>query len=78
MRNDIDAGRRRGGRQRDPGVLLAAAAGLVAGLLALTRGGINYFGSVEVSGTQAQVLGWLSIAFSIVIFLVYLRGTKRN
>jgi hypothetical protein len=65
-------------RQRDFGALLAAVAGFLAGFLTLARGGANYFGLTQISGTQAQLFGWASIGFSIVIFLVYIRGSKRG
>jgi hypothetical protein len=63
-------------RQRDVGALIAAIAFLVAGILAVHNSEASWFGMVEVSGRQAQLFGWASIAFASVIFLVYLRGTK--
>lgn len=65
-------------RHRDFGSLLAALAGFFAGFLTLTRGGANYFGVTEISGTQAQLFGWASIGFSMVIFVICLRGAKRD
>lgn len=65
-------------RQRDFGALLAATAGLVAGILTLQTGRASWFGVVGIDGVQAQLFGWASIAFSTVIFVVYLRGCKAS
>jgi hypothetical protein len=65
-------------RKRDFGVLLAAVAGMVAGLLTLQRGGVDYFGVTGFSGGQAQLLAWSSIALSIILFFIYFRGSRQS
>lgn len=65
------------GKGRDFGALLAAIAGMLAGLMTLQTGDASWFG-VGISGRQAQLFGWASLAFAIIIFTVYLRGNRRR
>jgi hypothetical protein len=65
-------------RKRDLGALLAAVTMLIAGLLAIERGSASWFDVVGISGTQARLFGWASVAFSIVIFFIYFRGSKQH
>jgi hypothetical protein len=63
-------------RTRDFGVLLAALAALIAGIVGLRQGGYNYFGATQVTGGQAQLAAWLSIAFALAAFFLYFRRTR--
>jgi hypothetical protein len=65
-------------RRRDFGALLAAVAMLIAGLIAISQGSAGWYDTVEITSTQARVFGWASIAFSIVLFFVYFRGSKQH
>ena len=65
-------------RKRDAGALFLAVVMLVAGILTLQRGQASWYGTVGIGGTHAQVFGWASIAFSVVIFLVYVKGRKED
>jgi ABC-type Na+ efflux pump permease subunit len=65
-------------RRRDFGALLAAVAMLIAGLLAVSQGSAGWYDTVEITRTQAHLFGWASIAFSIVLFFIYFRGSKQH
>lgn len=62
-------------RRRDFGVLLAGIAALLAALAGLSRGGYDYFG-VAISGAQAQLFAWSSLAMSFVLLFIYFRRAK--
>ena len=62
-------------RTREFGILLAGVAALLAAVAGLSRGGYDYFG-VVVSGAQAQLYAWSSLAMSLVLLFIYFRGTK--
>ncbi|MEY2520902.1 MAG: hypothetical protein QOF24_2661 [Verrucomicrobiota bacterium] len=63
-------------KRRDLGMLLAAIAGLIAGALAIQTGEASWFDVVGITGTQARLFGWASIAFALVILWLYIRGNK--
>ena len=65
-------------RARDFGALLAAVVMLIAGLLAVAHGRAGWFDTVEITGMQARLSGWASIALSIVLFFIYFRGSKQH
>jgi hypothetical protein len=65
-------------RTRDFGALLAAVVMLIAGLLTIGHGRADWFDTVEITGVQARLFGWASIALSIVLFFIYFRGSKQH
>jgi hypothetical protein len=63
-------------KRRDLGMLLAAIAGLIAGALTIQTGEASWFDVVGITGIQARLFGWASIAFALVILWLYIRGNK--
>ena len=65
-------------RKRDFGMLVAAIAIFIAGILALQTGAAGWFETVEITGAQARLFGWASLIFSIALLVVYVRGRKQS
>lgn len=64
--------------KRGKGALVLAAAMLFFGLATLSQGRAAWYDIVGITGVQAQVYGWALIVYSIVIVMLYLRGTSRD
>ncbi len=65
-------------RKRDFGALFAAIVTMFTGLQTLHYGDVNYFGVTGFGGGQAQLFAWSAIAFSLVLFFVYFRGSSQS
>ena len=65
-------------RKRDPAALALAIVAMITGVLAIKRGEAVYLDSLQITGTQAQLFGWLMVAFAGAAFTAFMIGTPRR
>jgi cell division protein FtsW (lipid II flippase) len=65
-------------KKRNKAALAAAIIMMTLGVLTVQDAETSWYGIVDINGTHAQVCGWVCIAFAILMFVVYLRGSRVN
>ena len=63
---------------KDKGTFGLAVIALIFGVFTLWRGRASWYSMVQVTGAQAQTVALLSIAFSLSLFWLYFRASKKR